>query len=201
MAELVRIDSNPFMTINDVHPEKMFFQYKIGDSVKIASMATLSVNEVADWKTGRQIPIRYLGDEATIPTLEPVEFPLTVFLMLPLNAMAVGLPFLLYCGIQARQRINLMRNGALRSARLEALVTTKPFTLFLFLSSSSRTRATVTYSYIGKDNNQITATGTTSDLLFMNEKRKGDGIEILVLPERETKSLVVDDIPLAGIAK
>jgi hypothetical protein len=163
-------------------------------------MDTLSVDEVADWKPGRQIPIRYLGDEATIPSLEPVEFPLTTFLMLPLNALAIGLPFLLYCGILARKRIGLMRNGILRPARLESLAESKPFPLFLF-SRSSRTRATATYSYLGTDGKQIKGTATTSDLLFMNEKTKGEEIEILIDPHQETKSILVDGTTLVGIER
>src|SRR5712671_3126076 len=83
--------------INGVNPRKISFRYVVNGHTNETSMETLSVEETADWKPGQQIVIRYLGDEATIPSLESADFPWIIFLLMPLFFGIFCAPFLIYC--------------------------------------------------------------------------------------------------------
>jgi len=194
---IVRIDTNAFATINGIHPRKVFFQYDVNGVPKIDFMDTVSVTAIADWPPGYKVTIRLLGDEATIPSLEPVEAALPGMLT-TFQISAFGFLFLIYSGTCAYQRLKILKYGEQRMARLVGLASS-PLQGFLpgVFSKSKQLPSIVTYSYVGKGNKNITSRSQTRDTLFLNER---DEIKILVLPDHEGSSLLLDGSTLSAFA-
>lgn len=186
-AEVVKIETVRNVEINGVNPKRIFFRYSVNGNTKQTSMDTLSIDEVSDWKSGRQITIRYLGDEATIPTLEPADFPDFIFVLMPLFFGIFGLPFLLYSIIGARNKLKIMSLGFVKKARLLSLAPINSIGMWFL-----KARFEATYVFQDAKGNEIFGSSLTADLILLNEKKKGDEIEILVLPTQETKSLILD---------
>lgn len=188
-AEVTRVETLHNEQINDVNPRKIYFRYFVNGHTNEASMETLSVEETADWKPGQQIVIRYLGDEATILSLEPADFPWIIFLIMPLFFGIFGAPFLIYCIIRARSKLKVMELGIVKKAKLLSLA---PVTSFGMSSSFFKTRFEANYVFQNDKGAEIFGSSLTTDLALLNEKKKGDEVEILVLPNEETKSVILD---------
>jgi hypothetical protein len=147
----------------------------------------LSVETVARWRPGQEIAVRYLGDDATVPNLEPGDFPFWVFLWGPLPFVAVGVPLLWYAIAGARRQVEVLRLGVAAKAR---------FIAFTPISSHgmrfAKVRFEVSYAYAAQGGETLTGSSLTTDLALLNEKKKGDEIDILVLPNQEKRSLLLD---------
>ncbi|HVU28699.1 MAG TPA: DUF3592 domain-containing protein [Verrucomicrobiae bacterium] len=187
-AEVTKIETVHNEEINGVNPRKISFRYEINGRTNLASMETLSVEETADWKPGQQIVVRYLGDAATIPSLEPVDFPWILFLLMPLFFGIFGAPFLIYCIIRARNKLKVMKFGIVKKARLLSLAPVTSFGISWFF----KTRFEANYVFQNEKSSEVYGSSLTADLVLLNEKKKGDEIEILVLPNQEMKSLILD---------
>lgn len=188
-AEVVEIETIHNEEINGVNPRKIFFCYVVNGHTNEASMETLSVEKTADWRPGQQIAIRYLGDEATIPELAPADFPWVVILVMPLFFGIFGAPFLIYCIIGARNKLKVIKFGKMKKARLLSLT---PVTSFGFSSSFFKTRFEAAYVFQNEKGVEMYGSSLTTDLALLNEKKKGDEVEILVLPDQEAKSVILD---------
>jgi hypothetical protein len=187
-AEIVKIETIHNEEINGVNPRRISFSFEVNGHTNLASMETLSVDEISDWKPGRQIVIRYLGDEATIPSLEPADFPWVILLLMPLFFGIFGAPFLIYCVVRARNKLKVMRLGIVKKARLLSLAPVASFGMTWFF----KTRFEANYVFQGEKGGDIFGSSLTTDLALLNEKKKGDEVEILVLPDQEMKSLILD---------
>jgi hypothetical protein len=188
-AEITLITTIHNEEINGVNPRKISFRYIVNGHTNETTMETLSVEETAGWKPGQQIVIRYLGDEATIPSLEPADIPWIIFLLMPLFFGIFGAPFLIYCIARAKNKLKVMKLGVVRKAKLLSLT---PVTSFGLSSSFFKTRFEATYVFNNEKGTEIFGSSLTTDLALLNEKKKGDEIEILVLPGQEAKSLIID---------
>lgn len=187
-AEVTRIETIHNEQINGINPRRISFCYQVNGHTNLASMETLSVDETSDWKPGRKIVIRYLGNEATIPSLEPADFPWAIFLLIPLFFGILGLPFLIYCIIHARNKLKVMKLGIVKKAQLLSFAPVVSFGISWFF----KTRFEVNYVFQSEKGFEVFGKSLTTDLALLNEKKKGDEIEILVLPDQEIKSLILD---------
>jgi hypothetical protein len=195
---VTRVDTVYNITINDVHPKAVHFTYAVGGEDRQATMDTMSLDEVADWKSGQPVQIRYLGPDAVIPSLEPLDFPFYLFYFLPFFFAIFGLPFLVYCGIGARQKIQIMKYGVLQQATLLSMT---PISSFGSLGFFLKTQFEAIYSFIGPTGQPLIGKSHTGDLLLLNEKKKGELIDILVVPNRPGWSQILDGPTSSQIAR
>ena len=193
-AEVVSVETVRNVDINGVNPRRIVFRYEADGRMKQGSMDTLPTDETSDWKPGRQITIRYLGDQATIPSLQPLEFPFFFFLLLPLMFTIFGFPFLLYSIAGARKKLKIMRLGVVKRAKLLSLAPLSSLGVWFI-----KQRFEATYVFSGSNGKDVYGKSLTTDLVFLNEKKKGDEIEILVLAPDEQESLVLDAPTLAKL--
>jgi len=176
--------------INGVHPERVLFTYVVDGQTANGSMDTLSVDLVSGWKPGDAITVKYLNGEATIPDLQTAEFPVELFVMMPLVFGILGLPFLIYALAGALRMRRLLRLGEMRRAKLFSMVPMQSFGMWgaMFL----KTRFETSYTFEGEGGKVASGSSTTSDLGLLNEKKKGDDIDILVVAGRDNETLIVD---------
>ncbi len=193
-AEVTGIKTVENITINEVHPLKVTFHYEANGESRDGFMDTMSVDEVSGWKVGRSIPIRYLGEEATIPDLKPVDFPFFIFKAMIYAFCGIGFVALAYSLAGAFWKVAIMKNGVVRPGKLLAWVpVSSRFTWVI------KTRFEMTYSFTGINGKETFGASLTRDLALLNEKKKGDEIQVLVLPDNLKKSLAIDGPILAKI--
>jgi 4-amino-4-deoxy-L-arabinose transferase-like glycosyltransferase len=183
-----RVETVYNMTINGVHPERVYFRYSDAGEERLTSMDTLSIEDVSGWKAGKQVSIRYLGTEAVIPAVQPVDFPLWLFYFMPFTFVIFGLPFLIYAAFGAIKRHRILKNGMEMSAVLLSLAPVSS----LGFSFLMKTRFEAIYSFTGRSGQPVVGKSQTTDLLLLNEKKKGDEIAILALPGTETETQIID---------
>jgi hypothetical protein len=186
-ARVVGVETLHNITINGTNPRQVRFTYQADGQVREGSMDTMSVETVAKWQPGQEIVIRYLGNEASVPALEPVDFPFWLFLWAPLPFMAVGVPFLLYAIAGARRQIDILRRGVAAKARFIAFAPVESRGVRFI-----KTQFEVSYAYVSQSGEALTGASLTTDLALLNEKKKGDELDILVLPHQENRSLLLD---------
>jgi hypothetical protein len=177
-------------TFDGVHPERVYFTYLADGKTSEGTMDTLSLDTVTNWRAGDVITVRYLNGEATIPDLQAATFPTEIFVAMPLLFALIGLPFLIYAVAGALGKRKLLMFGDVRRARLLSMVPVQSFGMFG--SAFLKTRFETNYTYLNDANEEIYSKSYTSDLVLLNEKKKGDEIEILVAPARTKQTLVVD---------
>jgi hypothetical protein len=193
-AEVVSVETVRNVDINGVNPRRIVFRYEVDGRMKQYSMDTMPSEETSDWKPGHQITIRYLGDEATIPSLQPLEFPMFLFLLMPVVFLSIGLPFLVYGIFRARRKLRVMRFGIVKKAQLLSLTPLSGYAGWFV-----KTRFEATYVFRGSNGNDVYGRSFTTDLVLLNEKKKGDEVEILILPDNEQRSQVLDAPTLAKV--
>lgn len=189
-GEVTRIEDVPNFSVNGIQPRRIFFRYKADGIERDASMETVSVTEVSNWQMGRVIEVSYLDGQAVIVGLKPVEFPLPLPVMLfaPVAMFVLlGFPFLAYGVTGAIWTYRLLRLGVVRPAKLLSFESQSSF-----LSWNRTARFKATYRYTDSTNREHSGSASSIDLTLLNQKKKGDEIEILVLPHDELRSTILD---------
>jgi hypothetical protein len=193
-AEVTNISIVKNLTINGVHPRRISFRYETDSGPQQGFMDTMAADEISDWKPGHPIIIRYLGKEATIPALPPVD--LRIFQFLPLLFSLIGLATLLHCLVRAQRKTTILKAGVPRDAALFAWVPVSARILWF-----TKTRFEVTYSFPGIDGKELFGSSMTDDLALLNEKKKGDTLQILILEDNPKRSVLVDHTTLRSISR
>jgi hypothetical protein len=198
-GEVTRIEDVPGFSVNGVGPKRVFFRYKADGMERDASIETVSVAEVSQWQKGRLIAIRYLDGRAEIDGLEPVTFPIPIPLMVfgpAATFVLLGFPFLAYGVTGAIRKYRLLRRGVVRPAKL--LSCESQFSFFLAWRPTARFKAT--YTYTDSTSRELWGSAPSTDLTLLHQKKKGDEIEILVLPNDERRSTILDSATERALA-
>jgi hypothetical protein len=207
-GEVIRIEDVPTVTVNGVHPKRIVFRYKVDGMEQDASMETVSVAEVSNWQKGRPVEIRYFDRRAEIDGLQPVAFPfpLAAMLFAPYAMFfLVGLPFLAYSSIGVLRKYRLLKYGVVRPAKLfsfeaeNSLFPWPPPGPFRF-SWRATACFKATYTYTDSTGRGLSGSSPSTDLMLLNQKKKGDEIEILVLPNDERRSALLDSATERALA-
>jgi hypothetical protein len=186
-----RVETEYGVTINGMHPKRVRFSYPAGGGgLADGAMNTLSVNVVSKWNAGDPITVRYLGGEATIPDLQAVDFPVELFIAMPFAFTAAGILFLAYGVAGALRKRRVLQYGDVRRARLLAIVPVQPFGTLS--GSFLKPRFETSYSFVADTGLEMYGSALAGDLGLLNEKGRGDEIEILAAPGRTKDTLVVD---------
>jgi hypothetical protein len=201
-AVVTRVETNNSMEINGTNPRKVYFHYNINGIEKHGEMDTMSVDEVSSWQPGRQISIKYFGDEATIPELQPVDFPFwlfgAIFIAFSLVFSTIGLIPLGYGLYAAWKKIRVLRCGHVQRVCLLS-ISERGAAFGPLLSLLGINRFEASYSSVDVQGAPIIGRATTADLLFVKQYQTGSEIEILSLAGHEVDSLVLDAVTAARL--
>jgi hypothetical protein len=187
---VIRVEDFRGMPSVGVQPKEVFFRYKVEGDEREASMVTSSVDQVSQWKKGRPVDVLYLDGRAVLVEVQPAQFPFptAVFLLFALMVwLLIGVPSLTYALVGIRRKYQLLKNGVVRQGKLLSFET-----LSSFLSWTPTGRFRATYTYIDSAARELLDTAPSRDLTLLNQKKKGDEIDILVLPTDERRSTILD---------
>jgi hypothetical protein len=187
-GEVIQVEDVPNLSVNGVTPKRVFFRYQADVLEREASMMTESVAEVSKWQKGRPVGVRYLDGRATIVDVQPIDFPIPMSLMWTgqVAMLVLGGALLVFGLIGARRTYRLLKYGVVRPAKLVSCEALSPS-----LSSRLTARFKATYVYADSTGHEIFGSATSTDLLLLSQK-KGDEVRVLVLPEDERRSAILD---------
>ena len=187
-GEVLRIEDTPGLTLNNVPPKKVTFRYK-ADGVEHEDSVTVNSVEVSEWKKGQPVAVLHVNGQAILADVHPVAFPIPAWLMITsiVSWLAVGISFLVYGLVGTQRKYQVLRRGVCRQGNLLSIETWN-----VFASSFPTGWFRATYTYVDSTGREWLGVSRTRELTLANHKRKGDPIEILVLPSDERCSTLLD---------
>jgi len=202
-GEVIRVEDVRGFPVDGVQPKIVFFRYQAEGVERERSMTTLSVDEVSRWQKGEPVPVLYNDKGAIIDGLEPAHLPF--FGVLMIISVSTGVPIavalLVYAILGIRRKYRLLKEGVSRQGKLISFEALSPFLVpeklisreFPQLARAESTgRFLATYLYLDATGRELRGGASSRDLMLLNGKKKGDEIEILVLPSNERRSTILD---------
>lgn len=187
-ATVTRVTADHHLSINGINPVIVSYSYLANGRRRVSSMETLSVELANTLRPGDPLAIRVLGDDSTVPQMEPASLD---FLWVPLLIFPViGLFFIGFAVLGARKKCRLLASGVQSTAELIGMA---PLSWWGWgRSFFNRPRFEISYFFSADDLSRQYGQSITKDLNLINEKRRGDKIDILVMPGRSSQSMVID---------
>jgi hypothetical protein len=187
-GEILRVEDAFGPTLNNVPPKNVTFRYK-ADGVEHEKSVTVNAPEVSGWKSGRPVAVLYLGDDAILTEIHPVEFPIPPGLMIAsIVCWSLAVVAILAYGLAgARRKYLVLRHGEPREGKLLSFETWN-----MFPSSFPSGWFRASYTYVDSAGRERLGVSRSRDLTLANHKQKGDPLEILVLPADERLSTLLD---------
>ncbi|MFH1446358.1 MAG: hypothetical protein ABIG43_02980 [Chloroflexota bacterium] len=181
------------ISINGINPLKVTYEYKTeSGETHTDNMNTMSVMTARNWKQGQKVEVLFSDSGSMISGLEPVDFPVWTFGFFALVFPLFGLPFLLHSAIGAFRKKKLYVNGQTKKGKLISIAP-----LNAFFAPFIKGRFEAHFSFENGAGKEQFNKSITSDLVLINEKKKGDEVDLLYLPENV--ACVVDDTLMAKI--
>jgi hypothetical protein len=112
------------------------------------------------------------------------------FLFIPLIFGIFGIPAFAYAIAGALRKRRILMHGGLRPAKLLAMTPVSSFGPFG--GGWFKTRFETSYAFKADDGSERFGRSLTTDLSLLNDKKRGDEVEILVLPTSDRHTLILD---------
>jgi hypothetical protein len=181
-ATITDIETQYNVTINNEHPSIIAYTYKKDNQPVASKFETLAADKVGRLKIGDSIDVKYVDNASIITTLPPYKVS-SLFYLIPLAFLLVGIPFLLYAISRIRKEIYLYKYGNVSNAELISMESTK--------RSKHSLALTVYYQYNTTHNQKHLGESLTDDLSIQHTYKQGDTIKIFVSPEDERHSTLI----------
>ena len=176
------------ITINDENPIIISYLYEVNGVQKRDSIQTISLLNVRDWKVGDKVKVKHYQGDSIIPKAEPVNFYYWEFIFMPLPFSIVGFSFLGWAIAGSLKKRNLYKNGELRIGKIVSMAPMNDYGTFFPYN-----RFKICYAFESHKGETLYGDSISSDLAFLNEKRKGDEVSLFVSPNNERVNCVVDE--------
>ena len=110
-AMIVAIETQHNITINGIHPTIISYKYDINGTKTTAKYKVLEERRIAKLHIGKSIAIKTFNGSSIIKDLKPYNFPIWLFLLIPLSLLLIGLPFLIYAILKLKKELELYKFG------------------------------------------------------------------------------------------
>lgn len=186
IGTVTNIETQYNITINNQHPSIISYNYLANGNLMESKFKSLSPDKINRMQIGDTIQIKHLNGEAIITSLAPFEFPLEIFLIVPLTFFLIGLPFVLLLVRACHNEIQLYKFGSVVNAEIifVAYKAGLPFT-------KAGQGIQVHYRYTAHDNQTHLGESFTKDLSLLNTLKQGDLVKIFVSPDDKSKSTLI----------
>jgi len=176
------------INVNGQSPRLITYQYTSNGQPRTDQFETFDTERASTLRPNDTLAIKVLAGESVIPSLKPYSFPrIALLASIPSLFALIGLPFLLIGALPTLRKYRLYRYGLAHTGTVQG-ITAQPIRTFLGGSTPSYV---ISYHYAGSVNSQLFGESSTSDLLFVQEKKFGDLVDIFVSATDETKSCLV----------
>lgn len=185
-AVVTDIETQYNVTINNVHPTILTYQYTENGKKIETKYKVLEVRKIESLEIGDNIEIKTLDGNSIIKNIRPYEFPFKIFFIMPILFISIGLSFLIYLLIKLKKDINLYKFGKVSKGKLISIMTKPGLPI-----SNIGQGLVVHYEYETKNGNKVFAESFTTDFSLMSYKKKDDFIPVFISPENEHISCIV----------
>ena len=185
-AVVTDIETQYNVTINNVHPTIITYQYTENGKKIETKYKVLEVRKIEELEIGDEIAIKTLEGNSIIKNMDPYEFPLKFFSIIPILVISIGLFLILYAIIKIRKDINLYKFGNLSNGKIISIMPKQGLPI-----SNIGQGIVVHYDYETKNGYKVFAESFTTDLSLIGYKKKDDLIPIFISPENEYFSCIV----------
>ncbi|WP_445715013.1 hypothetical protein [Flavobacterium sp.] len=185
-AVVTDIDIQYNVTINEVHPTIIRYQYTENGKQVESKQKVLEVRKIEELEIGDEIAIKTLNGNSIIKNMEPYEFPLKLFSIIPVFIIIVGLFLILYSINNIRKDIYLYKFGNISKGRIISIMPKPGLPI-----SNIGQGIVVHYEFETKNGQKIFAESFSTDFSIMGYMKKDDLIPIFISPKNDYDSCLV----------
>jgi len=189
-GQVKSVNTDLTTTVYNQHPMRITYEYDLDGQRMIDEMSTMDP-VVGEWEPGHQVELRVLGSDSVLVGVRPVIAPRLIWVVIalwtlpPLGGLALLVP--VYGGV--RKKTLLYTRGHLRQARIVAMAPTGTWPVGPFC----RARFLIHYRFTDSVGLVVSGSSLIQDLEIINDKRRGDELNILCLENKPSVSCVAED--------
>ena len=185
-AEVTDIEVESNVTINDIHPTIISYQYFKNNEAVRSKYKVLEGERIEALQVGDNLAIKELNGQSIIQNLKPYRFPVALLFLIPIPFMLFGLPFLMYLFISTRKELKLYKYGQVATARIVSMMPKYAIPIINLGQG-----VIVHYEYETRSGNKVIGESLTTDFSIISDKRTGDEVSIFVAANNEAQSCLI----------
>jgi hypothetical protein len=185
---ILDIETQYSTTVDNEHPSIISYRYQDNGREVKSRIKTLDPDKVSRLSVGDSVIVKYLDDQSMIASMEPFEFPIDLFLLIPGAFFVAGLVIALIVAFATQQEIMLFKQGKVTKAEVLSITRMR-----IGRSESLK----VNYQYKGDSGRMHITEKRTKDISLANSLKSGDTIKIFVSPADESKSTLIPKLEVA----
>ena len=185
-AEVTNIEVESNVTINDIHPTIISYQYLKNNEAVRTKYKVLEGRRIEELQVGDNLAIKELNGQSIIQNLKPYRFPVALLFLIPIPFLLFGMPFLIYLFISTRKELKLYKYGQVATARIVSMMPKYAIPIINFGQG-----VIVHYEYETRSGNKVIGESLTTDFSIISDKRTGDGVSIFVAANNEAQSCLI----------
>lgn len=186
---ITNIETQFNISINQQHPSILTFSYLVDGIKKESKVSTLEPAKVAALQVGDSVQVKYLESESIVVGFKPYSFPSSLFFLIPLPFLLIGIPFLVILFVQVSKELNLYKNGIIREGEIIAMTPNSGLPITNLGQS-----VTIHYQFTSSNGERIIEKSKTTDFSVLSDKKKGEKARILVSENDESKSCLYPEV-------
>lgn len=185
-AEVTNIEVESNVTINDIHPTIISYQYLKNNEAVRSKYKVLEGERIEELQVGDNLAIKELNGQSIIQNLKPYRFPVALLFLIPIPFLLFTMPFLIYLFISTRKELKLYKYGQVATARIVSMMPKYAIPII-----SLGQGVIVHYEYETRNGNKVIGESLTTDFSIISDKRTGDRVSIFVAANNEHESCVI----------
>jgi hypothetical protein len=181
------------VTINGRHPLIVSYSYTVDGAERTGSMDTMDHAKVGRWSVGDRVTVIYSGDQSMLADVEQEEFPFWVFYLTFCGMGGVFTLFLFYAIAGASRKAALYGRGLAAKGRVLSIRERVWGTYAAFFRFGYLKQYVCTYAFTGPTGSENVGKSAVRNIAWANSRKEGDEVDVLYLPEDESKSCVAEE--------
>lgn len=188
-AEVTNIQVESNVTINDVHPTIISYQYLKNNEAVRSKYKVLEGKRIEGLQVGDNLATEELNGQSIIQNLKPYRFPVALLFLIPIPFLLFGLPFLMYLFISTRKELKLYKYGQVATARIVSIMPKYAIPIINLGQG-----VIVHYECETRSGNKVIGESLTTDFSIISDKRTGDEVSIFVAANNEAQSYLIPNL-------
>lgn len=188
-AEVTNIQVESNVTINDVHPTIISYQYLKNNEAVRSKYKVLEGKRIEGLQVGDNLATEELNGQSIIQNLKSYRFPVALLFLIPIPFLLFGLPFLMYLFISTRKELKLYKYGQVATARIVSIMPKYAIPIINLGQG-----VIVHYECETRSGNKVIGESLTTDFSIISDKRTGDEVSIFVAANNEAQSYLIPNL-------
>lgn len=185
-AEVTDIEVEGNVTINDIHPTIISYQYLKNNEAVRSKYKVLEGKRIEGLQVGDNLAVKELNGQSIIQNLQPYRFPVPLLFLISIPFLLFAIPFLMYLFFSTRKELKLYKHGQVATARIVSMMPKYAIPIINLGQG-----VIVHYEYETRSGNKMIGESLTTDFSIISDKRTGDEVSIFVAANNEVQSCLI----------